>query len=93
MRLEELPIFMSKKFSSSQKIYIAGHRGMVGAALVRAFRAQGYENLILRTRQELDLCDAMAVRSLFDQEKPEVVELARQELTHQEIVRKIKQVH
>ncbi|MBX9578119.1 MAG: GDP-L-fucose synthase [Chthoniobacterales bacterium] len=65
-----------KKLPSSQKIYIAGHRGMVGSALVRAFQAQGCENLVLRTRQELDLCDAVAVRSFFEQEKPSVVIVA-----------------
>ena len=61
---------------SSQCIYIAGHRGMVGSALVRALRARGCENLILRTRQELDLCEAAAVRSFFEKEKPEVVVVA-----------------
>jgi GDP-L-fucose synthase len=60
----------------SSRIYIAGHRGMVGSALVRALEAHGYHHLIVRTRQELDLCDASAVRSFFDQEKPEVVLIA-----------------
>ena len=45
---------IKKNFSSATRIYIAGHRGMVGSALVRAFQAQGCENLVLRTRQELD---------------------------------------
>ena len=60
----------------SQKIYVAGHRGMVGSALVRALQAQGCENLALRTRQELDLCDAIAVRNFFEKEKPSVVIVA-----------------
>ncbi|MEI6417204.1 MAG: GDP-L-fucose synthase, partial [Verrucomicrobiota bacterium] len=61
------------KDNLSQKIYVAGHRGMVGSALVRALRTQGCKNLVLRTRQELDLCDAVAVRSFFEKEKPEIV--------------------
>ncbi len=61
------------KDNLSQKIYVAGHRGMVGSALVRALQAQGYENLVLRTRQELDLCEAAAVRTFFEKEKPEIV--------------------
>lgn len=61
------------KDNLSQKIYVAGHRGMVGSALVRALRTQGCKNLLLRTRQELDLCDAVAVRSFFEKEKPEIV--------------------
>ena len=67
---------IKKNFSPSTRIYIAGHRGMVGSALVRALQAQGCENLVLRTRQELDLCDAVAVRSFFEQEKPSVVIVA-----------------
>ena len=63
----------TKNILSSQRIYIAGHRGMVGSALVRALQAQGCDNLVLRTRQELDLCDAVAVRSFFEKEKPEIV--------------------
>ncbi|MFZ4116281.1 MAG: GDP-L-fucose synthase family protein [Chthoniobacterales bacterium] len=60
----------------STRIYVAGHRGMVGSAMVRALQAHGYHHLILRTRKELDLCDAVAVRSFFDQEQPEVVLIA-----------------
>lgn len=58
------------------KIYVAGHRGMVGAAVVRALRERGCNNLILRTRSELDLCDAGAVREFFGKERPEVVVVA-----------------
>jgi len=54
-------------------IYIAGHRGMVGSALVRALRTAGCERLILRTRSELDLCDQAAVEAFFERERPEVV--------------------
>jgi GDP-L-fucose synthase len=58
------------------KIYIAGHRGLVGSALVRAFQAKGYDNLILRTHAELDLTDQHAVQQFFTKERPEVVLLA-----------------
>ncbi|MBX9742805.1 MAG: GDP-L-fucose synthase [Chthoniobacterales bacterium] len=57
----------------SSLIYVAGHTGMVGSAIVRALRAQGSNKLLLRTHQELDLCDAAAVRSFFKKEKPKVV--------------------
>ncbi|MBR7100330.1 MAG: GDP-L-fucose synthase [Clostridia bacterium] len=55
------------------KIYVAGHLGMVGSALVRALRAQGYDNLLLRTRQELNLCRQSDVENFFLQEKPDYV--------------------
>ncbi len=58
------------------KIFVAGHRGLVGSALVRALTAHGHTNLLLRTRTELDLTDARAVRSLFNTERPEYVYLA-----------------
>ena len=58
------------------KIYVAGHRGLVGAALVRALQSQGYENLISRTRSELDLCRQGAVEDFFAKERPQVVLLA-----------------
>jgi GDP-L-fucose synthase len=55
------------------KIFVAGHRGLVGSALVRALRAQGFENLLLRTSKETDLRDAGAVEALFAAEKPDYV--------------------
>jgi GDP-L-fucose synthase len=58
------------------KIYVAGHRGLVGSALVRALRAEGYSNLVLRTHKELDLTDQIAVAQFFQQETPEYVFLA-----------------
>lgn len=58
------------------RIFIAGHRGMVGSALVRKLRAGGYTNLILRTRQELDLREQGAVNAFFAEERPEYVFLA-----------------
>lgn len=60
----------------SSKIYVAGHRGMVGSAIVRALRHQGYENIIVRTRSELDLCNQDAVLQFFSENKPDYVFLA-----------------
>lgn len=61
---------------SDSKIYVAGHSGMVGSAIVRKLRAEGYRNLITRTSAELDLRDQTAVRTFFSNEKPEFVFLA-----------------
>ncbi len=58
------------------KIYIAGHRGLVGSALVRNLQANGYSNLLLRTHQELDLLDQAATQDFFEREKPAYVLLA-----------------
>lgn len=58
------------------KIYVAGHRGLVGSALVRVLTAQGYTNLVTRTHAELDLTDRTAVEAFFSAEKPEYVILA-----------------
>jgi len=58
------------------KIYVAGHRGMVGAAIVRALEAAGYTNLVTRSHAELDLTDQRAVRDFFDRERPRYVFLA-----------------
>lgn len=60
----------------SSKIYIAGHRGLVGSAIVKNLHAKGYHNLITRTHTELDLTDSNAVRVFFETEKPEFVFLA-----------------
>lgn len=60
----------------NSKIYVAGHRGMVGSAIVRALTKQGYTNIITRTRQELDLTNQKAVSDFFEEEKPEYVFLA-----------------
>jgi len=59
--------------SPDSKIFIAGHRGMVGSAIVRALQAQGFTQLLVRTRQELDLLDRAAVREFFKTEHPEFV--------------------
>lgn len=60
----------------NSKIYVAGHRGLVGSAIVKNLEAKGYNNIVFRTHQELDLCDQEAVRSFFETEKPEYVILA-----------------
>jgi GDP-L-fucose synthase len=58
------------------RIYVAGHRGLVGSAIHRALDRQGYRNLVLRTRAELDLTDRAAVEHFFEAERPEYVFLA-----------------
>ena len=58
------------------KIYVAGHRGLVGSAIVRNLEDKGYTNIICRTHKELDLTNQEAVRTFFEQEKPEYVFLA-----------------
>ena len=58
------------------KIYIAGHRGMVGSAIERKLKAEGYQNIIARTSSELDLRNQQAVNAFFDLEKPDYVILA-----------------
>ncbi len=60
----------------NSKIYVAGHRGMVGSALVRTLKVNGYHNIITKTSQELDLRNQQAVNSFFNSEKPEFVFLA-----------------
>lgn len=60
----------------SDKIYVAGHRGLVGSAIMRNFREKGYTNTIGRTHAELDLLDGAAVRRFFDEERPDHVVLA-----------------
>lgn len=57
-------------------IFVAGHRGMVGAALVRLLRTRGFTNLLLRTHAELDLCDAPAVCAFYEKHRPDYVLVA-----------------
>lgn len=61
---------------TSPKIYVAGHRGMVGSAIVRALRQRGEDNIICRTHAELDLANQAEVRSFFEAERPDQVYLA-----------------
>jgi GDP-L-fucose synthase len=60
----------------NQKIYIAGHRGMVGSAIMRHLQTQGHDNIVVRTHAELDLTNQVQVANFFEQEKPNQVYLA-----------------
>lgn len=60
----------------SAKVYVAGHRGMVGSAIIRRLQALGYSNFVTRTHHELDLCDQAAVAAFFQAEQPDYVFLA-----------------
>ena len=60
----------------NSKIYVAGHKGMVGSAIVRILEKNGYNNIITRTRQELNLCSQNDVNEFFKSEKPDYVFLA-----------------
>ena len=64
------------KFDRKARIFVAGHRGLVGAAIVRRLQADGATNLLLRSRPELDLTEQSSVRQFFADEKPEYVVLA-----------------
>lgn len=71
-----LDLVLEINMNKTIKIYVAGHRGMVGSAIVRELERQGYTNLVLRTSQELDLRETQAVHDFFNTEKPEYVFLA-----------------
>jgi GDP-L-fucose synthase len=60
----------------NSRIYVAGHRGLVGSAILKDLRNQGFSNAFGRTRSELDLLDSVAVQEFFDKERPEYVFLA-----------------
>lgn len=60
----------------NDKIYVAGHRGLVGSAIMANLRRRGFTNVIGRSHAELDLLDPVAVRQFFDEEQPEAVVLA-----------------
>ena len=60
----------------TSRIYVAGHSGLAGSAILRCLRAQGYSNLVLRTHPELDLTEQAAVRNFFEKERPQYVFLA-----------------
>ena len=62
--------------SKDSKIYVAGHRGLVGSAFWENLKARGYNNLVGRTHKELDLLDPVAVKAFFDEEQPDAVVLA-----------------
>ena len=62
--------------NKTDKIFVAGHRGMVGSACVRALKKAGYENIVVRSHKELDLLDPKAVRDFYAAEKPDVAIIA-----------------
>jgi GDP-L-fucose synthase len=62
--------------NNNSRIYVAGHSGLVGSAVARALESRGYRNLVLRSRQELDLTEQFAVRRFFDSVRPEAVVMA-----------------
>ena len=62
--------------NAQSKIYVAGHGGMVGSAVVRALKSGGYENILTRTRAELDLTNQAEVRAFYESEKPDVAIIA-----------------
>ncbi len=62
--------------NSDQSIYVAGHKGMVGSAVVRLLQQRGFQRIIIRDRRELDLTDQMAVQQFFQQQRPDVVVFA-----------------
>ena len=62
--------------NKNSKIYVAGHRGLVGSAIVKNLESKGYTNIITRTHKELDLINQKSVEEFFENEKPEYVILA-----------------
>ena len=62
--------------NKNDKIFVAGHRGMVGSAIVRKLKADGYDQVVTRSRQELDLTNEEAVRTFYEEERPDVVVVA-----------------
>ena len=65
----------------NDKIYIAGHTGLVGSAIVRQLKERGFSNLLMRTHKELDLINQLQVQNFFTQESPDYVILAAAKVT------------
>ncbi|MEC8853950.1 MAG: NAD-dependent epimerase/dehydratase family protein, partial [Bacteroidota bacterium] len=59
--------------NKTDRIYIAGHNGMVGSAIIRKLKSEGYENLVIKNSNELDLRNQNAVNQFFENEKPDFV--------------------
>jgi GDP-L-fucose synthase len=74
--ISENQIFIRMQLDLEKKIYVAGHKGMVGSAIVRRLRSLGYKNLLMKSHAELDLTNQDAVRIFFEQERPDQVFLA-----------------
>ena len=66
----------NQKMNKTDRIYIAGHNGMVGSAIIRKLKSEGYENLVIKNSNELDLRNQNAVNQFFENEKPDFVFLA-----------------
>jgi GDP-L-fucose synthase len=64
------------KLTHDSKVYVAGHRGLVGSAVVRSLTSQGFKNLVLRSHQDLDLTEQSAVRRFFEETRPQAVIMA-----------------
>ena len=73
MRLLLYALFWKNKVNKNAKIFVAGHKGLVGSAIIKQLQLKGYSNLVLRDRTELDLLDQIAVNEFFRQESPEYV--------------------
>ncbi|MGE0617004.1 MAG: NAD-dependent epimerase/dehydratase family protein, partial [Bacteriovoracia bacterium] len=67
---------MTTSLHKDAPVFVAGHRGLVGSAVVRRLQAAGYSNLLLRSRAELDLLDQAAVHAFFKEQRPTYVVLA-----------------
>ena len=63
----------NQKMNKTDRIYIAGHNGMVGSAIIRKLKSEGYENLVIKNSNELDLRNQNAVNQFFENEKPDFV--------------------
>jgi hypothetical protein len=74
--LENSDINSGFLMNKEAKIYVAGHRGLVGSAILRQLKREGYENIITRNHQELDLIRPADVEKFFEEEKPEYIFLA-----------------
>jgi GDP-L-fucose synthase len=74
--MTKTPTMSTDKMLNDTKIYVAGHRGMVGSAIVRQLRDKGYTNILTRTHQELDLTNQLAVLEFMRLEKPDYIVLA-----------------
>ena len=68
------------------KIYVAGHRGLVGSAIWNNLRQRGYDNLVGHSHEELDLLDGAAVKRFFDEERPDAVVLAAAHVDRKSVV-------